>query len=131
MSAERRQYVAQRYICFITFSVFKRRKLLDLDQPKRILLSVLNHQLELIPSKCLGFVIMPEHVHSLIWLDDPKSLNRFIHGWKRMSSFAIREWYKEQAANYFANFGPGDRFWQPKSYAFNLYSANKLQEKLD
>ena len=131
MSDKRRRFTDQRYIHFVTFSVFKNRKLLNLDQPKRIVLGVLNHQVESIDSKCVGFVIMPDHVHSLIWLNDPKALTRFLHGWKRMSSFTIREWYKEHAPRYIADFGPGDRFWQSKSYTFHIYSERKLQEKLD
>jgi putative transposase len=47
-----------------------------------------------------------------------------------MSSFAIRAWYAEHAANYFADFGAGERIWQPKYYAFHIYSQKKLQEKL-
>ena len=74
---------------------------------------------------------MPNHVHALVWLPEPKDLTRFLHGWKRMSSFRIRQWYAEHASNYFADFGPGERFWQPKSYIFHIHSERKLQEKLD
>jgi putative transposase len=104
--------------------------LLDLDHPKRIVLGVLDHQLEAMDAKCVGFVVMPEHVHALIWLGDPRQITRFIHGWKRMSSFHIRQWYAHYAPHYFADFGPGDRFWQPKYYAFHIYSQRKLEEKL-
>jgi hypothetical protein len=41
MSDQRKRFTDQRYVFFLTFSVFKRRRLLDLDQPKRILLEVL------------------------------------------------------------------------------------------
>ena len=131
MGDSRREYVDQRYIHFVTFCVHRRRRLLDLDQPKRIVLGVLNHQLEANLAKCVGFVIMPDHVHALIWLPDPRDLRRFLHGWKRMGSFAIRGWYAEHAAHYFGGFGPGDKFWQPKSYTFQIYSERKLLEKLD
>ena len=47
-----------------------------------------------------------------------------------MSSFGIRRWYAEQAPNYFTDFGAGDKFWQPKSYVFHIYSQKKLEEKL-
>src|SRR5438105_4099899 len=57
---------------------------------------------------------MPNHVHALVWLPEPKDLTRFLYGWKRMSSFRIRQWYAEHASNYFADFGPGERFWQPR-----------------
>lgn len=54
-----------------------------------------------------------------------------LHGWKRMSSFRIRDWYAEHAPDYFAGFGLGERFWQPKSYTFHGYSTAKTLEKLD
>jgi putative transposase len=130
MSDGRRRFEDQRYVHFVTFSVCKRRRLLDLDQPKRILLGVLNHQLEALGGKCVGFVVMPDHVHALIWLPESRELTRFLHGWKRMSSFAIRRWYAEHAPRYFAGFGPGDKFWQPKAYVFQVYSEQKLLEKL-
>jgi putative transposase len=130
MSDRRRQFNDQRYVHFLTFSVYRRRRLLDLDQPKRIVLGVLNHQLQAMAAKCVGFVLMPDHVHALIWLPQPSELRRFVHGWKRMSSFGIRRWYAEHAPNYFTDFGSGDKFWQPKSYVFHIYSERKLAEKL-
>jgi len=131
MSDQRRTYADQRYVHFVTFSTYRRRRLLDLDQPKRIVLGVLNHQLTAMQARCLGFVIMPDHVHALIWLPESQTLRRFLHGWKRMSSYRIRQWYAAQAPHYFADFGPGDRFWQAKSYCFQIYSDAKLQQKLD
>src|SRR5687767_6359540 len=130
MSDRRRQFHDQRYVHYLTFSVYRRRRLLDLDRPKCIVLGVLNHQLEAMSARCLGFVIMPEHVHALIWLPDPRELSRFMHGWKRMSSVNIRQWYAEHAPEYFSGFGPGDKFWQPKYYGFNIYIQKKLEEKL-
>jgi len=87
----------------VTFSVYKRRRLLDL----------------------------PDHVHALVWLPNPEGITRFLHGWKRMSSFRIRQWYAAHAANYFAGFGPGERFWQPKSYVFHVHSERKLRQRPD
>ena len=131
MSDERRTFTDQPYVHFITFSVYRRRRLLDLDQPKRIVLGVLNHQIHQSQGKCVGFVIMPDHVHALVWLPKEYSLIRFLHGWKRMSSIPIRQWYGDHAPNYFEEFGAGKRFWQPKYYAFQVHSEAKLNEKLN
>jgi putative transposase len=131
MSDKRQRFDDQRYVHFVTFSVDRKRRLLDLDQPKRIVLGVLNHLLEAMSAQCAGFVLMPHHVHALIWLPDPPELTRFLQGWKRMSSFRIRQWYTDHAPNYFAGFGRGDKFWQAKSYVFHVYSERKLREKLD
>ena len=73
MSDRRRHFDDQHYVHFVTFSVHKRRRLLDLDQPKRIVLGVLAHQLRAMQGKCLGFVLMSNHVHALIWLPQPET----------------------------------------------------------
>ena len=120
----------EKYMHFVTFSCDRRRRLLDMNQPRRILLGVLNHQLTQMSPKCVGFVLMPDHAHALIWLPETGQLSRFMHGWKRMSSFRIRNWYRENEAEYFANLEMGDQFWQPKYYSFSIYSRRKLEEKL-
>ena len=53
------------YVHFITFSCYHRRRLLDHDQPKRILLGILTDELAKFEARCVGFVIMPDHVHAL------------------------------------------------------------------
>ncbi len=130
MIDQRRGFDDQLYVHFLTFSVFRRRKLLDHDHPKRILLGVLGEQLRTLPAKCVGFVVMPNHVHALVWFPQVGQLVKFIHEWKRLSSFSIRHWYRSAAPNYFREFGEGKRFWQPKYCAFEIYSREKIEEKL-
>jgi putative transposase len=105
--------------------------MLDLDQPKRVVLGVLNHLRDTMKVRCVGFVIMPDHVHALITLFRSQELSRFLHTWKRMSSFYIRRWYAACAPHYFAGFGPGDRFWHKKSYVFHVDNERTLKTKLD
>ncbi|MEO1983388.1 MAG: transposase [Fuerstiella sp.] len=90
----------------------------------------MNHQLRSLKAKCVGFVVMPDHVHAIVWLSATAQLTRFMHGWKRMSSFRVRKWYRENRAEYFDGFGEGARFWQPKYYSFEIYTTQKLEEKL-
>jgi putative transposase len=51
---------------FITFSCYRRRRLLDHDRAKRVVLGVLNSQLECRQAACIGFVVMPDHVHAIV-----------------------------------------------------------------
>jgi len=81
----------EKYVHFVTFSCDHRRRLLEEDHPKRILLRILNHQLDRLQTRCVGDVVMPDHVHALIWLPETGQLSRFVYGWKRMSSFNIRK----------------------------------------
>ena len=76
------------------------------------------------------FVIMPEHVHALVWLPKTGQLSSFMHSLKRRSSIGLRDWYRQNSPNYSADFPEGDRFWQPKYYAFEIYEQEKLMEKL-
>jgi putative transposase len=92
---------------------------------------VLNAELTAHETRCIGFVVMPDHVHAILWFPQSNELSRFMHAWKRKSSFHTRNWSREHAANYFAKFGEGIRFWQPKYYPFEIYSSTKLEEKLN
>lgn len=130
MANKRRVIDDQLYVHFVTFSVFRRRKLLNHDHAKRILLGWLNDVLDQYQARCVGFVIMPEHVHALVWLPKTGQLSSFMHSLKRRSSISLRDWYRQTAPNYFADFPDGDRFWQPKYYVFEIYEQEKLMEKL-
>jgi putative transposase len=130
MSDRRRQFDDLPYAHFVTFCVDRRRRLLDQDQPRRIVLGVLSDELSTFFAKCAGFVIMPDHVHAILWFSAPNQLSRFMHAWKRKSSFHIRNWQRTASPNYFVGFGEGDRFWLPKYLPFEIYSSQKLDEKL-
>lgn len=73
---------------------------------------------------------MPNHVHAIVWFPECGQLSRFVHEWKRRSSYHIRTWYRAGNARYFDHAEFGDRFWQPKYDAFQIYSRLKLEEKL-
>ncbi len=120
----------QLYAHFVTFVCYRRRKLLSLDRPKGILLGVLNQELKRLDSTCIGFVIMPDHVHALVWFPAPGCLSRFIHEWKRNSSRLIREWYTRQNLRNFDGLEIGIRFWQSKYHSFEIWERSKLEEKL-
>ncbi len=52
MTDNRRQFDDRLYAHFVTFSVNRRRRLLDHDHPKRILLGVLNDELNAFEARC-------------------------------------------------------------------------------
>jgi putative transposase len=128
--ADRRVCDDSRYAHFLTFSCDRRRRLLDHDHPKRIVLGVLNEQLGHQSATCVGFVVMPDHVHAIIWFPESGQLSRFVHEWKRRSSYQIRVWYRAGEAHYFERAELGDRFWQPKYYSFAIFTRAKREEKL-
>ena len=119
------------YAHFITCSCYRRRQTLEEDQPKRILLGVFNQQLVRRNASCVGFVIMPEHVHAVVWFPQPGQLSLFIQEWKRISPERINTWFQCCRPKYWASAGMDGQFWQPKYYSFEIYAQEKLREEVD
>ena len=90
----------QLYCHFVTFNCFKRRRLLDDDRAKRILLGILNSQLAMQNASCVGFVIMPDHVHAIVWFPEPTQLSYFLKQWKQRSSVKLKEFIKKHLPKY-------------------------------
>jgi putative transposase len=116
---------------FVTFSCYKRRRLLSLDRAKAIVLGNLHAQLSKRDGACTGFVIMPNHVHAIVWFPRPKQLSGFMNKWKDQSSAAIKRLFATVYPAYWQTVDPNDGVWQSKYYPFNIYTRSKLDEKLD
>jgi len=127
----RRIYDTERHAHFITFSCYHRRRLLDHPLMRDVLASILNDRLRACAGICSGFVIMPDHVHSILWLPEPDDLSRFMKAWKQTSSLKLNRMLRGLLPNYAATFPSTDAFWQSKYYPFNLYSESKAHEKLE
>jgi putative transposase len=127
---ERRVYDDELHAHYVTFSCYKRRRLLDHDHAKRIVLGMLNSQLETRKARCVGFVVMPDHVHAIVWFPVPGQLSVFLQQWKRLSSHHIRQFLHENLVGYADTIGVEEAFWQAKYFSFNLYSEEKVREKL-
>ncbi|MBD3674978.1 MAG: hypothetical protein HUJ26_15785 [Planctomycetaceae bacterium] len=68
---KRRVYQNEKHVHFVTFSCYRRRQLLSLDSSKRIVIGQLGSRLVKHSVLCTGFVIMPDHVHALLWFPEP------------------------------------------------------------
>ncbi len=126
---QRKVFDEELYAHFVTFSCYRRRRLLDHDHCKRIVLGVLNEQLAKFKATCVGFVLMPDHVHAIVWFPRVKQLSSFMKEWKRLSSRRIREWYRQGHANYGYGQEDGEPFWQSRYFSFEIYGQEKLTEK--
>jgi hypothetical protein len=67
----KRTYDREGHAHFVTFSGFRRRRLLDHDRPEKVVLGVRNPQLALRRGECIGFVVTPDRVHAIVPLPDP------------------------------------------------------------
>lgn len=131
MNSERRQiHDEQKYIHFVTFGVDRRRRMLDLDDAKRLFLGIFSKVLNERSAHCTGFVLMPDHVHLLIWFDCTGQLSRFLHELKRRSSLQLRKWYATEHPEYTERFPDTGRFWQREYHSFEIECVQKLEEKL-
>jgi putative transposase len=126
----RRIYDSEGHAQFVTFSCYRRRRLLDDDQCKRIVIGTLGAELTKRDGVCIGFVIMPDHVHALVWFPQPDQLSQFMQAWKQRTSIQLRRVLKTQLSNYGDSIGAAEPIWQPKNYAFNVWSESKVHEKL-
>jgi putative transposase len=127
--SRRKIYNRERCVYFVTFSCYKRRRLLDDDAAKRIVLGALSAQLRRLAGKCVGFVLMPNHVHALVWFPDPKHISDFMKQWKRTSSLRIVRLLATVLTRYSDQLEESP-VWQAKYYVFNVFSHAKLEEKL-
>jgi len=80
---------------------------------------------------CSGFVVMPDHVHAVVWFTDPNSLSPFMKSWKQTTSFRLKRVLRGVAPEYASKIPLVEPFWQPKYYPFNLFSGGKSREKLE
>lgn len=128
--AERKIYDREGHAHFVTFSCYRRRHLLDHDHAKRCVLGALSAQLRRLRGRCVGFVVMPDHVHAVLWFALPGQLSEALKQWKRMSSIRIKELLCGRLPNYTSTIDRTEPVWQAKYYGFNLYSPAKVEEKL-
>jgi putative transposase len=119
-----------RHAFFVTFSCYRRRKLLDDDRGKGIVVHYLSAQLKHQSGDCIGFVIMPDHVHAMVRFKQSDTLSVFMGQWKRRSSLALKNLYQTKLTGYGARIDLDGPMWQPKYYVFNVYSLVKAREKL-
>jgi len=130
MAARRRIFDEGGDVHFVTFSCYKRRRILDTAKACEIVVSFLSSQLRRRGGRCLGFVIMPDHVHAAIWFAEPGKLSTFMQQWKRRASLEIKKHLRKERPNYLSGPYAGQPVWQPRYYDFNIYSEAKLNEKL-
>src|SRR5512135_3362259 len=73
---------------------------------------------------------MPDHVHAVVWFPAPDELSPFLQQGKRLSSYAIKRLLRESLTSYAETFDPEQPVWQARYYDFNLFSGQKVEEKL-
>jgi len=127
----RKVYDLEGHAHFITFSCYRRRRVLDDDRAKGIVVNFLADELRKTNGSCIGFVIMPDHVHALLHFREPGTLSRFMQQWKRKSSNRLKKFLEVHLPAYTAVMDLKEPIWQAGYYDFNVFSVSKAKEKLE
>lgn len=126
-----RIYDDELYAHFVTFSCYRSRRLLDVDLARRVVLGVLNSQLSKQGARLVCFVLMPDHVHVIVWFQQPGQLSTFMKQWKQRSSRSIRKHVLPTIPKYETLMEDKVAFWQRRYYAFHIHTRQEIQEKLN
>ncbi len=121
----------EKHVHFLTFSCYKRRQFLEPDRAKRIVIGHLGRRLAMHNGLCLGFVIMSDHIHAMVWFPEVLQLAPFMNKWKDQTSLALKSLFQEQFTGYWSQIPADDPVWQARYYDFNIWSRDKVEEKLN
>lgn len=139
-----RHYYGLNHLHFITASTYRRAKLFDSQRFRRHFIQTLAELRNELNFKIIGYVLMPEHFHLLIWPSQVADPSRTVRSLKeRTAKFILanlqanreRRWCKKMLKALTLPptvhlHGP-HRVWQRRFYDLNVWSERKLQEKLD
>ncbi len=118
---------------FLTFSCYHRLPLLNHDKIRDLFLNRLSAVCTTEQVRLLGWVLMPEHVHLVVFPDGQPDFERFCHALKRPVAEAVLRRWKALQASILKRIehGTGHRFWQTGGgYDRNLVTPQDVREKI-
>ena len=121
---------------FITFSCYERRPLLGTARARNFFLKILEQVRRRCAASVVGYMVMPEHAHLLVSEPKKGTLAKLVQVLKQRVSHAMRQRRRRRVSGQLPLAFPVTcaslrRFWQRRYYDFNVYSAQKIREKLD
>ena len=112
---KRRIYDDELHAQFVTFSCYRRRRLLDHPGARQIVVDMLAGELPVHEGVCSGFVVMPDHIHAIAWFPVPKRLSRFMKQWMQKSSVKLKKFLRGQLPHYAGTFDTQQPAWQART----------------
>jgi putative transposase len=136
MPKKLKRYYGRGDLHFLTFSCYRRLPLLRTIRARNVFVRALGKIRERHKFLLVGYVVMPEHVHLLISEPPRVTPSVVLKALKQRVSRDLRKNKRRvsvaQLRLPFMSAGAGlPRFWQPRFYDFNVYSAKKKREKLE
>ena len=131
-----KRYYGRGHLHFLTFSCYRRLPLLGTARARNAFVAALVKIRERYKFLLVGYVVMPEHVHLLISEPAKSTPSVVLKVLKqRVSRDLRRQKRRVPMGQMRLAFREGEaglpRFWQPRFYDFNVYSAKKTREKLE
>lgn len=141
------------YAHFITTNTFGYKSIFKNIDCCRILLKNIDFYRNKIDFKLIGYVIMPDHFHCLIWWNSEKlpklTISIIMHRLKGRSAKMISDYILSGRQGFYAlpdihrgikasitqkgrlSTRDAIKIWHPSFYDFNIYSEEKLRQKLN
>jgi putative transposase len=125
---------------FLTFSCFHRRPYLARDRTRQWLIESITHAVQHRHFDLWAYVIMPEHVHLVIFpRDDDYSISLILKSIKQPVALKAVNFVRREAPQFASQMEDRQpngevslRFWQRGGgYDRNLYSAEEVWEKIE
>ena len=110
---------------YITFSCARRYPLLGTPEARDCFVRILDEVRTRYAFRLIGYTVMPEHVHLLIGEPARGNPSKAMQALKQRVSYALLEKRRNSEGNIQAH------FWQRRFYDFNIYSGEKITEKLN
>jgi putative transposase len=131
-----KRYYGRGDLHFLTFSCYRRLPLLNTKRARNLFVHALGKIRERYQFALVGYVVMPEHVHLLIGEPAKGTPSVVLKVLKQRVSRDLRRRKRRVPAGQMRlalTGGDGNvpRFWQPRFYDFNVWSAKKIREKLE
>src|SRR5579859_560592 len=139
-----KHYYGLNHLHFITRSTYRRVRLFDSTRFKRRWVQTLDELRRELNFKIIGYVLMPEHFHILIWTSADPNPSQILQKLEDRTALFILKNLKENVTypwcrkmldrvrlpttvHHHAHF----RVWQRRGYDLNVWSPRKRDEKLN
>jgi REP element-mobilizing transposase RayT len=136
----KKRYRIEGSIFYITSNVYKRINIFTSPSFIIPIIDSLNYYRYQYTCKLIGYVIMPDHIHLLIWPSVEKAITDFMRDFKRFTSGRITRQAKvEGKSHWVENFEEAGteteraeyKVWQDSFWEQSIYTENFLKQKLN
>jgi putative transposase len=126
-----KRFYGRRDLHFVTFSCYRRRPYLGAARARNRFVEILDEVRCRHAFALLGYVVMPEHVHLLIGEPAKGNPSKVLQVLKQKVSRDLRTNTSPGCESSHPLDGEQEPFWQRRFYDFNVWSREKLFEKLE